>query len=33
MSVADTASLLPEAPVQAPLPEVVDHVAVARLYG
>ena len=33
MSVADTASLLPEAPEQAPLPEVVDHVAVARLYG
>ncbi|HQZ56342.1 MAG TPA: segregation/condensation protein A, partial [Ottowia sp.] len=33
MSVADTASLLPEAPEQAPLPVVVDHVAVARLYG
>ncbi|TXI16939.1 MAG: segregation/condensation protein A [Ottowia sp.] len=33
MQAAETASLLPEAPEQAPLPEVVDHVAVARLYG
>ena len=32
MSVADTDSLL-AGDAQAPLPEVVDHVAVARLYG
>jgi segregation and condensation protein A len=31
--IAAPAPLLPDAPVQAPLPEVVDHVAVARLYG
>ena len=33
MSVADPDQLLAEGPAQAPLPEVVDHVAVARLYG
>jgi segregation and condensation protein A len=33
MSAADPDQLLAEGPAQAPLPEVVDHVAVARLYG
>ncbi|MDO5693622.1 MAG: ScpA family protein [Pseudomonadota bacterium] len=33
MSTADPDQLLTEGPAQAPLPEVVDHVAVARLYG
>ena len=33
MSITDSAALLAEVPLQAPLPEVVDHVAVARLYG
>ncbi len=33
MSAADTDSLLAPDAAQAPLPEVVDHVAVARLYG
>ena len=33
MSVTDPDQLLADGPVQAPLPEVVDHVAVARLYG
>ena len=33
MSSADTESLLGADAQQAPLPEVVDHVAVARLYG
>lgn len=33
MSVSDPDQLLAEGPAQAPLPEVVDHVAVARLYG
>ena len=33
MSVADPDQLLAEGPAQAPLPEVVDHVALARLYG
>ena len=33
MSITDPDQLLADGPVQAPLPEVVDHVAVARLYG
>ena len=33
MKGAETDSLLAEPPAAAPLPEVVDHVAVARLYG
>ena len=33
MAGVDTHTLLVDAPAGAPLPEVVDHVAVARLYG
>ena len=33
MTLTDADQLLAERPAQAPLPEVVDHVAVARLYG
>ena len=33
MVLADPDQLLGSAPVQVPLPDVVDHIAVARLYG